>query len=434
MVNDSESEKSKTDEQEKSYLVKIFTNPEKLFRISAGLILFALIAPLLFTHCSTGFVFDDDATNISSGISIMNPFIAIAAAIITFAAFWVQYKANMDLREEAKKDREQAKIDREDNQEERVKAEKRNRKQQIINRFYEMLQIHRENVKELEWNQKIQYENNEGSYRQKNECVQKRGRQIFFYYLVEFDFIYEIIESFYSDLDIKDKVKKAYNIFYRNSSDDLFNHDVREKVRKNIEFGINQLSMGGTPFDDVVNMVLTLICKSLNKDNFPIYAIARILRCKDFFSLQPLFKVHFEELNNYYRHLFLTVKTIAKEKEEHLSYDEKRDLLRILRAQLTNTEQIMLFYNWFSENGRSWEQDDLNGNHFFTEYHMIHNIMPRRMLPIRLLCIQNNPYQNFIDYFGQKPIYSFIKEYCSKDDPMFEFEDREDCPKFDYDK
>lgn len=428
MANDSETEESKKEEQEKSCLFKFFTNPERLFQVSVGFVLFALIAPVLFTHCSTGIVFDEGATDISSGISIMNPFIAIAAAIITFAAFWVQYKANMDLREEAKKDREQAKIDRQDNQKERDKEEKRNRKQQIISRFYEMLQIHRENVKELEWMQNIHLETG------KDECVPKKGRQIFFYYLLEFDFIYEIIEALYSDLDIKDKVEKAYNIFYRNAPDDLFNYDVRQKVRKNIELGINQLSMDGTSFDDVVNMVLTQICNSLSNGNIQNFVIKEILRYKDFFSLQPLFKVHFEELNNYYRHLFLTVKTIAKEKEEHLSYDEKRDLLRILRAQLTNTEQIMLFYNWFSGNGRQWEQDDLNGNHFFTEYHMIHNIMPRRMLPIRLLCIQNNPYQNFIDYFGQKPIYSFIKEYCSKDDPMFEFEDWEGCPKFDYDK
>lgn len=432
MVNDSESEKSKTDEQEKSYLVKIFTNPEKLFRISAGLILFALIAPLLFTHCSTGFVFDDDATNISSGISIMNPFIAIAAAIITFAAFWVQYKANMDLREEAKKDREQAKIDREDNQEERVKAEKRNRKQQIINRFYEMLQIHRENVKELEWNQQIHYEKDDRSFREENECIQKRGRQIFFYYLLEFDFIYLIIRGLYPELGIKEKVKKAYNIFYKNVYDDRFDFKKRAILRKffqNSEYR----------FSGAISNISNIFGKNIiNKDD-----LNQLISNKDYFELQPLFKGHFDELNNYYRHLFLTVKTIAnenkkklknKENKDDLSYEEKRDLLRILRAQLTNTEQIMLFYNWFSENGRSWEQDDLNGNHFFTEYHMIHNIMPRRMLPIRLLCIQNNPYQNFIDYFGQKPIYSFIKEYCSKDDPMFEFEDREDCPKFDYDK
>lgn len=415
MVNDSETEGN----QKKNRFIEFIKDHYVLSIISFLFFVFILLSPIIFTRPSPdwlGISFGNKSGDIGSTFGIMNPFIAIAAAFITFAAFWVQYKANVDVRKDVKKDR------------------KEKRKEQIISRFYEMLQIHRENVKELEWNQQIHYEKDDRSFHEENECIQKRGRQIFFYYLVEFDFIYEIIESFYSDLDIKDKVKKAYNIFYRNSPDDLFNHDVREKVRKNIEFGINQLSMGGTPFDDVVNMVLTLICKSLNKDNFPIYAIARILRCKDFFSLQPLFKVHFEELNNYYRHLFLTVKTIAKEKEEHLSYDEKRDLLRILRAQLTNTEQIMLFYNWFSENGRSWEQDDLNGNHFFTEYHMIHNIMPRRMLPIRLLCIQNNPYQNFIDYFGQKPIYSFIKEYCSKDDPMFEFEDWEGCPKFDYDK
>ena len=423
MANDSETEESKTDEQEKSYLVKIFTNPEKLFRVSAGVIGFALIAPLLFTHCSTGIVFDTGVTDISSGISIMNPFIAIAAAIITFAAFWVQYKANMDLREEAKKDREQAKKDREDNQEERVKAEKRNRKQQIISRFYEMLQIHRENVKELEWNQQIHYEKDERSNYQENECIQKRGRQIFYYYLIEFDFIYLIVKGLYPELRIEDRVKKAYNIFYKNVEDERFDFKKRERVR---EFIQNNEHVWAGAIDKVCNIFGDYKMKREDLD--------QLINHKDYFKLQPLFKGHFDELNNYYRHLFLTVKTIAKEKKDYLTYAEKRDLLRILRAQLTNTEQIMLFYNWFSGNGRQWEQDNPNGNHFFTKYRMIHNIMPSRIIPTSYFNAIGDEYGKFIEYFKTEPIYSFIKEYCSKDDPMFEFEDWEGCPKFDYDK
>ena len=423
MANDSETEESKTDEQEKSYLVKIFTNPEKLFRVSAGVIGFALIAPLLFTHCSTGIVFDTGVTDISSGISIMNPFIAIAAAIITFAAFWVQYKANMDLREEAKKDREQAKKDREDNQEERVKAEKRNRKQQIISRFYEMLQIHRENVKELEWNQQIHYEKDERSNYQENECIQKRGRQIFYYYLIEFDFIYLIVKGLYPELRIEDRVKKAYNIFYKNVEDERFDFEKRTELIEFIQYDRNLLA------GEMNNMCNISGKKIINEED-----LNQLIKHKNYFKLQPLFKGHFDELNNYYRHLFLTVKTIAKEKEEHLSYDEKRDLLRILRAQLTNTEQIMLFYNWFSGNGGQWEQDDPNGNHFFTKYRMIHNIMPSRIIPTSYFNAIGDEYGRFIEYFKTEPIYSFIKEYCSKDDPMFEFEDWDGCPKFNYDK
>lgn len=410
MASDSETEGN----QKKNRFIEFLKDHYVLSIISIIFIGFILLSPLIFTKISTGIVFDNDVTEISNGISIMSPFIAIAAAIITFAAFWVQYKANVDVRADVKEDREEK------------------RKQQIISRFYEMLQIHRENVKELEWNQKIQYENNEESYRQKTECIQKRGRQIFFYYLLEFNFIYLIIRGLYPELGIKEKVKKAYNIFYKNVDDKRLSYEKREEINRFIQNDEYRLANG------IFN-----ICNIFGYYQIDSKDLDQLIDNKDYFKLQPLFKGHFDELNNYYRHLFLTVKTIAnenkkklknKENKDDLSYEEKRDLLRILRAQLTNTEQIMLFYNWFSENGSQWEQDNPNGNHFFTEYRMIHNIMPSRIIPTSFFNEFGDEYEKFIAYFKTQPIYSFIKEYCSKDDPMFEFEDWEGCPKFDYDK
>jgi len=50
--------------------------------------------------------------------------------------------------------------------------------------------------------------------------------------------------------------------------------------------------------------------------------------------------------------------------------------LKIVRAQLSNDEQIMLFYNWLAGNynggyGHAWEAKK---NQFFTQYLMIHNL------------------------------------------------------------
>lgn len=45
--------------------------------------------------------------------------------------------------------------------------------------------------------------------------------------------------------------------------------------------------------------------------------------------------------------------------------------LRILRAQLSNHEQILMFYNWVSGYGQNWEHGE---NSFFCEYSMIHNL------------------------------------------------------------
>jgi len=55
---------------------------------------------------------------------LMNPLIGISAALLTFLAFWIQYQANQDIRE-------QFKI------------------QQFESQFYEMLRLHKDNVNEM---------------------------------------------------------------------------------------------------------------------------------------------------------------------------------------------------------------------------------------------------------------------------------------------
>ncbi len=65
---------------------------------------------------------------------------------------------------------------------------------------------------------------------------------------------------------------------------------------------------------------------------------------------------------------------MAFQEETFLTYEEKIKYLRVLRAQLSNHEPIMIFYNWLSGYGRHWEDDK---NRFFTEYCMIHNLLYR---------------------------------------------------------
>src|SRR5690606_21303038 len=55
---------------------------------------------------------------------IMNPLIAISAALLTFLAFWMQYQANQDIQQQFKV-------------------------QQFERQFYEMLRLYKENVNEM---------------------------------------------------------------------------------------------------------------------------------------------------------------------------------------------------------------------------------------------------------------------------------------------
>lgn len=113
----------------------------------------------------------------------MNPFIAIAAAVITGLAFWEQYKANQQLKDD-------------------------NAKLQVERQFYEMLKIHRDNVAE---------------FITRREDKEIRGQRAVKYFLKDFLKIYDkvstVIDANQKDLDdnsklSQDKIELAYLIFF----------------------------------------------------------------------------------------------------------------------------------------------------------------------------------------------------------------------------
>lgn len=344
---------TETPSKKKSWALVLFAFLSILF------ILFAFAAPALFIRPSGFIIFNEKTAHIGETFGIMSPFIAIAAAMATFAAFWVQYQANKRLAE-------QNRLQLLTCQKEQRNAEIRNRKQQAINRFYEMLQIHKSNTKEL------------------------GGRGIFNYHLAEFNLIYGIIDTLYPDHDIKDKIKKAYNLFYRDTEDERFTREFRHQMLKAMEDGHGKLNS-----DDIAP-------KAIEKISQLFQNFCNQWECQPYY----LFQGHYDELNNYYQHLFLTVKNLAKQNANYLSYEEKRDLLQILRAQLSNTEQVMLCYHWASGNGREWEEDFANGNHFFTQYRMVYNITEGAYTKLK-------PYFDSCEY---------INRFGTKEDPIFEFQ------------
>ena len=119
-----------------------------------------------------------------------------------------------------------------------------------------------------------------------------------------------------------------------------------------------------------------------------------------------------DSFGHYYRHLFLIVKFIVSKPEHFLTYEEKRNYLRILRASLSTYEQIFLYYNWLSDFGRQWEDE---GNHFFTDYRMIHNV---NFAIHNDFAIKNTP--PFSNLLKEK---NYRKEKNRDDDTLFELID-----------
>lgn len=81
--------------------------------------------PTYFTESERYYFYKETGTIGDTIGGTMGPFVAIAAAILTFLAFWVQFKANEQQRNDIAKERFESK-------------------------FYELLHLHRENLLELE--------------------------------------------------------------------------------------------------------------------------------------------------------------------------------------------------------------------------------------------------------------------------------------------
>jgi hypothetical protein len=87
---------------------------------------------------------------------------------------------------------------------------------------------------------------------------------------------------------------------------------------------------------------------------------------------------HANILGHYYRHLFQTAKYITDNVD--LEPNQKREYLKNLRAQLSNFEQLMLFYNatiWFPQ---EWKE-------LFTTYRFIKNV------PVELVDMGPSPFK-----------------------------------------
>lgn len=112
------------------------------------------------------------------------------------------------------------------------------------------------------------------------------------------------------------------------------------------------------------------------------------------------FKGYLHFLPQYYRNLYTMVKFVVSENSDlDLDEDDKLKYLRILRSTMSDYEQTMLFYNWYSGIGNDWEN---NNNKFFSEYKMIHN-----MKKITLI----DPQIDIFTILGITPTANFFENY-----------------------
>ena len=312
--------------------------------ITSVFLIIAVFTPLIFTRCEALAISPSNIEDIYSGVNIMTPFIAIAAAILTFMAFWVQYIAN-------------------------DRIQKENKKQQDERQFYEMLKIHRDNVDKLEF---VHLESEEeanynefvhafhvGSLSEKRYVlIHSKGQSAIQYFLKELRCIYNVIPA---EDPSSGRFKYAYDVFFNGLTFcpyfDREKHVCKEfeKSKKNV--------CGSMDTND-------RLCRKKIEVN-------KAWRNNDGLPRSSIMNGHKAELNPYYRHLYLTVKLVVKSNFEK---PDKEKYLKILRASLTAEEQTLLLFNWYfgllhkSGYGLKWENQEQK---FFTEWGMIHNIVKK---------------------------------------------------------
>ena len=324
------------------------------------LILLVLALPAILTQ--PGWLNFSDKGQIGDTIGgTMGPFIAIIAALLTFVAFWVQYEANIKQREDISIERQEAK-------------------------FYKMLDIYSAMTNGL-------------------EVHGIKGKEAFAELVGEFTFTFFIIDEIYKSIICEKKnlanstphIKKIvddfnndsskYNEYITNLSYNLFFYGkhymvvdignpertaLGEEIKKHA-FGLNRIKGSGS-FSDYAK-----------GGDFEIHG-------PNFSRSTPLFEGHSDFLGHYFRHLFQMVKYISSLDDSLFDEETKAGYVKLLRAQMSDYEQILLYYNSLTEQGMAW--NNKRGERFpeeagfISRYRLIKNWPPNfpmfGVLPVEL--------------------------------------------------
>lgn len=260
-----------------------------------------------------------------------NPIIAIGAAFLTFLAFWMQYRANKQQRDDISLER-------------------------FENILYEMLHLHRENLFDL-------------------TCGTKKGRLAMVFFCSKLKLLYILIDK------IIDNLKKEDNLLFTNycTENDYENIEAKTIIAYNLFFyGTNfsyvfdSQSNERKLYDKLVRIIekfedftIEITPKSQYNEQILTYLqnyIRNFLNTEEGSFFCPnkikipdsLLCGYNDKLGVYFRQLYQIVKFIAL--KENLTENEKYKYMRIVRAQLSDYEQILLYYNSLTQIGKAWNE------------------------------------------------------------------------------
>lgn len=289
-----------------------------IFGSFAGLILIILTFPFLFTNYSWFDIDFSETGEVGDTIGgVMGPFIAIAAAILTFFAFWVQYIANETQKKAL------------------IKQENDIAQERFETKFYKQIEILKSNIDELQIGETT------------------KGRKAFISLFSELKFIYHIVNNhyqsqFYPIFKIEISEEARYNISYLifffgigENSTQLVRSFLTENLLMLFENAVKDIQRNQTQWREERAKGNPI---AVNTENLPFTLNIKYLPGNG----------HTSKLSHYVRHLFQTVKFVHEADEKVITPEMKYNYLTVLRSQLSPHEQLFIYYNALSILGKPW--------------------------------------------------------------------------------
>ncbi len=311
------------------------------------------IIPVLFTFSSFLPSFKDTGPIGDTVNGIAGPFIALTAAVLTYFAFYMQYKANRLQLKQFRVQKQQFDKQIGDQKDQfNVQLQKQSEAeefQRFENKYYELVRFHRANMEEMNIGDKVY------------------ARKCFIRMYYEFKYCFDISEVCYKLLSkpVQDNIPSLTSFAYK-----IFFFGIGDLSEKQLQFNDSEKKLFEMVKSNLANIQKDYEESKKGKKDYP-FELAVLIGSTpfNFEAYYYPFDGHISRLAHYYRHLFQTVKYVVKQNEKLICYDKKLEYLQTLRAQLSNHEQVMLYYNAVSGLGDAWFQ-----NEYFTKYKMIHNL------------------------------------------------------------
>ena len=280
---------------------------------------------------------------------ILGPAVAIIAALLTFIAFWAQYEANNEQRKQFLLNKKSQEEDAEIQQNRFYESQKRISKEQFENKYYKLLEIHRQNTREI----KI------GSY---------IGPEAFYPLVQELKCAYKMLYDKYLLFDFFDSNPNCYR-----------EEELYQLAYLIFFFGVNNSSI--PLFKDLMNDRIFSLYEDVKKtfllDEIMDYDCLHRERRSFWIKFKyGAFKGHSSSLSHYVRHLFQIVKFVDDQPSELLSDEEKYNYITNLRAQLTSNEQLFIYYNALSVLGYPWMGKSASNDVNYLEKYCIVKSLP----------------------------------------------------------